>query len=225
MAGVGWAGRRLGRVIDRSVDEKNLHRLSALSDGIFAIAMTLLVLDIRVTPDLDPAGFRQMLHDLLPKIASYALSFTILAGFWRDHRRILRLAQWMDTVTVWLTLAGLGVIALLPFPTTMLSEYASQPLAVVVYACTVIVIDVLQLAVFFSIRRHPEMARPVPPHFNRNFVMDLGSTILVFGVTVPIAFFSPTAALWTWLALVPLKFVLGRHERSRAYQDAEQDTR
>ncbi|MFJ6216923.1 TMEM175 family protein [Streptomyces sp. NPDC092296] len=200
---------------DSRADEQNRDRLTALSDGIFAIAMTLLVLDIRVTGGLDPAGFRHMVRALLPKIAAYALSFTILAGLWRDHRRILQLARRMDTVSVRLTLAGLGVIALLPFPTTLLSEYASQPLAVAGYAATIVVIDLLQLAILLRVWRDPQQPYAVPRSVGRTIVADLGSTVLVFGATVPIAFASPAAALWSWLALVPIRFALGRGAGAR----------
>ncbi|MFI1092396.1 TMEM175 family protein [Streptomyces sp. NPDC020917] len=133
-------------VSDDDPESRNLARLIALSDGIFAIAMTLLVLDIRVTSGLDAAGFRHMLYELLPNIGAYALSFAILAAFWRDHRRMLQIARRVEGPALRLTLAGLGAIALLPFPTTLLSEYASQPLAVALYAGTVVLIDLLQLA-------------------------------------------------------------------------------
>ncbi|MFJ8822736.1 TMEM175 family protein [Streptomyces sp. NPDC102467] len=204
---------------DSSVDAKDLDRLTALSDGIFAIAMTLLVLDIHVTSGLDADAFRHMLHDLLPKVGAYALSFAILANLWRDHRRILQQAQRTDAVTVRLALAGLGVIALLPFPTTMLSEYASQPLAVVVYAATIIVIDLLQLALLLAIHRRPNLARPDAPHVAGGIVADLGSTVLVFAITIPIAFASPAAAMWCWLAQLPLRFALGRSGRGRRALD------
>lgn len=184
-------------------DEKSPDRLIALSDGIFAIAMTLLVLDIHVPKGLDADGFREAVGDWLPDLGAYALSFTILAGFWRDHRRILRLAKRVEPLTERLALAGLGVIALVPFPTAMLSEYAERPLSVVLYALTIAVVDLLQLALFLAIREHP--------HTGRGIVADLGSTILVFGATVPIAVFvSPSAAMWSWLALVPLKVAAGR---------------
>ncbi|MFE3942423.1 TMEM175 family protein [Streptomyces sp. NPDC059118] len=197
-------------------DARNLARLIALSDGIFAIAMTLLVLDIHVTGDLDTAGFHRMLHELLPHIGAYALSFAILAGFWRDHRRILQLAHRVEGLSLRLELAGLGAIALLPFPTTLLSEYASRPLAVVLYAATVIVIDLLQLAVLHVLRRERRTSgagadgAAEARSGDRDIVTDLTVTVAVFGATVPIAFASPRAALWTWLALIPIKFVLGR---------------
>jgi uncharacterized membrane protein len=207
-------------------DARNLARLIALSDGIFAIAMTLLVLDIHVTAGLDSAGFHHMLHELLPHIGAYALSFAILAGSWRDHRRILQLAKRVEGLSLRLALAGLGAIALLPFPTTLLSEYASQSLAVVLYAATVIVVDLLQLAVLGAVRRD-RRASGAGSHAvaearsgDRTIVTDLTVTVAVFGATVPIAFVSPEAALWTWLVLVPLKFVLGRRGRARPPDNA-----
>ncbi|MFE3827063.1 TMEM175 family protein [Streptomyces sp. NPDC059092] len=198
-------------------DETRLNRLTALSDGIFAIAMTLLVLDIQVTAGLDAAGFRAMVHGLFSHIGAYALSFTIIAGVWRDHHRILGLARGVDALSGRLVLIGLGVIALLPFPTTLLSEYASQPLSVAVYASTIIVINLLQLALLLSIRRDPRTAHPDVRRVGRNIAADLGTTALVFAATVPIAFLvSPAAALWSWLVLVPIRIALGRHEAVRA---------
>ncbi|SEO63218.1 Protein of unknown function [Actinacidiphila rubida] len=201
-------------------ESRNLARLIALSDGIFAIAMTLLVLDIHVTSGLNPAEFRSMLHDLLPHIGAYALSFTILAAFWRDHRRMLQIARRVEGPALRLTLAGLGAIALLPFPTTLLSEYGSQPLAVALYAGTVALIDLLQLAVIQVIRRE-RRAEGAGRHETTatssgdlDIVTDLLVTAAVFGATVPIAFASPKAALWTWLVLVPLKFALGHRARA-----------
>ncbi|MFD5191898.1 TMEM175 family protein [Streptomyces sp. NPDC058357] len=200
--------------------------LIALSDGIFAIAMTLLVLDIHVTGDLDTAGFHRMLHELPPHIGACALSFAILAGFWRDHRRILQLAHRVEGLSLRLVLAGLGAIALLPFPTTLLSEYASRPLAVALYAATVIVIGLLQLAVLHTLRRErrTSVARAdgvaEARSGDRDIVMDLTVTVAVLGATVPIAFASPGAALWAWPALIPIQFALGRRAHAHRQRNA-----
>ncbi|KIF68666.1 hypothetical protein HY68_08495 [Streptomyces sp. AcH 505] len=201
---------------DSRADERNVVRLIALSDGIFAIAMTLLVLDIHVTPDLDGPHFQDMVEDLLPHIGAYALSFAILAGFWRDHRRILQLAQRVEGLSLRLSLAGLGAIALLPFPTTLLSEYASQTLSVVIYAATVIVIDLLQIAVLRTIHYQPRAAGSGPEPAHRNLITDLVSNVVVFGAALLIAFASPRGALWTLVLLVPLRFVLAHRARKRA---------
>lgn len=185
-------------------------RLIALSDGVFAIAMTLLVLDLHVDGGLDVQAFRSALSDLLPGLGAYALSFAILAAFWRDHRRILQLAHQVDGLVVRLTLAGLGVVALLPFPTSMLANYGSQSLAVVIYAGTIAVIDVIHLALFLAFRRRPHLTHPISRRTARDVTADLGSSIVIFTATIPIAFLSPSAAMWSWLALIPVRFALSR---------------
>lgn len=191
-------------------------RLIALSDGIFAIAMTLLALDIRVPAGLDDEGFHDALVEALPDLAAYVLSFIILATFWRDQRQILLQSGRVGGLPLHLGLAALGMIALLPFPTAMLAEYGSQPVAVAAYAATISIIDLLQLAMFLAIRRRATAAPlPVPVSANRIVVADLGAPVVVFGATVPLAFVSPTAAIWTWLVLLPIKAVLGRRERAR----------
>ncbi|MFC9862831.1 MULTISPECIES: TMEM175 family protein [unclassified Streptomyces] len=206
-------------------DEKSLDRLTALSDGIFAISMTLLVLDIHVTAGLDAADFRRMAHDLLPKIGAYALSFGILAGIWRDHRRILQLTRRTDGLCMRFTLAGLGVIALVPFPTTMLSQYASQPLAVALYATTMVIINLLQLAALIASGYRPHLRGPASGPSGFDLVTDLSTTALVFAATVPIAYVSTTAAIWTWLALIPIRMVLARRGRRRSRRNTADSPR
>ncbi|WP_434587480.1 hypothetical protein [Streptomyces sp. A5-4] len=126
----------------------------------------------------------------------------------------------MDALTLRLSLVCLGTIALPPFPTTMLSEYASQPLAVVSYASIIVVIDPLLLAIFLSVWRRPRMAHPVPRHVGRKIVTDLVSNVVVFGATMPIAFVSPAAAMWSWLSLAPIKWVLWWSQRGQPGADA-----
>lgn len=164
----------------------------ALSDGIFAIAMTLLALDVRVPPGLADEEFHEALADTVPALAAYALSFFIVAIFWRDQRQLLLMAARTGGLPQYLALAVLGVIALVPFPTTMLADYgAGQPWAVVTYAVTICAIDLLQLAMFVVLRiRHG--VRDVGEW--RDTVADLGVTVLVFGASVPIAVYAPDAA-------------------------------
>ncbi|CAM5501878.1 hypothetical protein SBADM41S_06996 [Streptomyces badius] len=151
------------RAAAEKADEKSADRLTTLSDGIFAIAMTLLVLDLHVEPGLDKDEFIDAVRRALPDLGAYALSFTILAGFWRDHRLIVRLVPRFEGVALRFALMWLGAIALVPFPTALLSEYAARPLTVAVYAGMVAVTNLLELAMFLtgggrSTRRRPPAA-------------------------------------------------------------------
>ncbi|MFD6477631.1 TMEM175 family protein [Streptomyces anulatus] len=203
----------MNRVSNGSPSPARPDRLITLSDGIFAIAMTLLALEVRVAPDLDSEQFHDALREAVPQLAAYALSFLILSIFWRDQRQILLMSAKTGGLPQHLALAVLGMIALVPFPTSILAEYgAREPLAVAIYAATICLIDLLQLAMFATLRgRHG--VRGVGGW--RDTAADLGATIVVFGASVPIAFFAPQAAMWCWLALFPAKAALGRRERLR----------
>lgn len=196
-------------------------RVEALSDGVFAIAMTLLVLDISVPAGLDSADFHEALLDVLPNIAAYALSFAVIAQFWRDHRSILGAAPAPDGAVLGLTLVGLALVALLPFPTSLLAEYTEQALAVAVYSGTVAAINAVHTALVAAVRRS-ETARDRDPAGpagkgprarRQRLAVDSGVTAAVFGAAVPLAFVSPAAAMWSWLTLVPLNILIGRRRR------------
>jgi uncharacterized membrane protein len=112
------------------------HRLDGLTDGIFAVAMTLLVLDIRIPEGADPRTDRELvalLAGLAPKIWPYALSFAVLAGRWRVliAGRTSHLAVGRRYVT-W-TLINLFLVTLVPFSTLVLGRYASLSPAIWLY--------------------------------------------------------------------------------------------
>ena len=195
-------------------DSGGLDRLENLSDGVFSIAMTLLVLDVTMRRGLSTKGFEEALHQTLPHLAAYALSFAVISQFWRDHRRILARFPTLDGTVTGLTLLGLGLTAVLPFPTALLAEYSSQPLAVAVYGLSVSLQNAVHLALLLT--SHKRIGPPdgkTEVRVRRLDAADLASTVIVFGLTVPLAFVSPTAAKWVWLALFPAKFLIGRSQR------------
>ncbi|CAL9356326.1 hypothetical protein SUDANB60_05637 [Streptomyces sp. enrichment culture] len=192
-------------------------RLLALSDGVFAIAITLLVLDISVPQDLDPARFHQALADTLPNLGAYAVSLAVLGGFWRDHRAIFRPVRQVDPDVIGLTLLGLGLAALLPFPTALVSEYGHERVSVVIYSATVAALGAVHLALAVVVARRPWLrdgADPVRDEFL--YAVDLGVTVVVFVVTIPLALVVGPAAMWWWLVLLPVKVWLGRKEDAAA---------
>ncbi len=189
-------------------------RLIALSDGIYAIAMTLLVINVAVPANLDDAAFHKALSDALPSLGAFALSFTLIAGFWRDHRRILTALPVRTDLVTRLTLLGLGLVALLPFPTGLLAEYASQPDAVALYASAMAAIHAVHATLLLLTQRrvHPSPASPAAAA-RRRFTAQLASSVLVFGLSIPLAFVNTEAAMWFWIALVPAHYVIGHYRR------------
>ncbi|WP_326647569.1 MULTISPECIES: TMEM175 family protein [unclassified Streptomyces] len=199
-------------------NEGSATRLLALSDGVFAIAMTLLALDITLPTGLDPAGFEQALGDVTPNLWAYALSFLVIAAFWRGHHQVFRYARDVDGTVIRLGLLSLGLIALMPFPTTLLAEYGDLPQSVAVYSGAVAAMGATQLALTVALWKRPWLgSAAMPAPVARNDMADLASTVLVFAVAVPLAFVSPMGAKLWWAVLIPVKVVTGkRGKRLRA---------
>ncbi|WP_104180823.1 TMEM175 family protein [Arthrobacter sp. B0490] len=93
------------------------------SDAVFAIAMTLLVLDLEVPDGLQPDQVGAALVEQLPHFFSFALSFTVIGSAWMNHHRKVRVIVRYDFRLQVLNLLLLFFVALLPLPTNVLSEY------------------------------------------------------------------------------------------------------
>jgi uncharacterized membrane protein len=115
---------------------RSLERIAALSDGVFAIAMTLIVLEIHV-PDPGPIRTEEDLWTALltlgPRLITYLLSFLTLGIFWNGQQTQLAIFSRTDRHLTWLQLAFLAAVALMPFSTSLLAEFITFRLALVAY--------------------------------------------------------------------------------------------
>ena len=113
--------------------ELPLSRLEAFSDGVFAIIVTLLVLDLKIPVLGEPRSVDELTHrlvELLPKFLSWLISFVIVCKFWLNHHTMIRLARHADYGLVWLNSIFLMFQSFIPFPTALMGEYPTNPLAV-----------------------------------------------------------------------------------------------
>jgi uncharacterized membrane protein len=111
-------------------------RIEALTDGIFAVAMTILVLDVRLpieAADLDGAGLRSALAALAPKFESYVVSFVVLCVFWLGHHRLTHQVKQVDHPFLWLNLLFILFITFVPFATSLMGAYRDLDDVAVVY--------------------------------------------------------------------------------------------
>jgi uncharacterized membrane protein len=107
----------------RDEHDSAIHRIEAFSDGVFAIAITLLILEIGVPA---VSGNQTLKHELLrlwPKYAAYALSFAMIGIYWANHNSLFRLFARADHTFLMLNVFFLLAIAFLPFPTAVLGDY------------------------------------------------------------------------------------------------------
>ena len=195
-----------------------LGRTLALSDGIFAIAMTLLAFQIQ-PPDLHG----NEVHHLASALAAlgnryfvYVLSFAVIGTLWLAHHRIFRHVRRADEALMALNVLFLMVIAALPFPSAVVGLYGSERTAVVLYAAFMIVAGSLLGALLLVARRRRLLA---PGTSHEDVVASLwnsASTVAVFTLSIPVALVAPTVATYTWLVVLPLRLVGGRVSRRAA---------
>lgn len=120
-------------------------RIEALTDGIFAVTMTLLVLDLRLPAEpADPARLADALLALLPRVDDYAISFLVLCVFWIAHMSLLRLLHGVDRGFVWLNLLFLLFTTFVPPLTAFVDHNASRPEAALLYGSNLLAIIVLE---------------------------------------------------------------------------------
>ncbi len=111
-------------------------RIVAFSDGVIAIAITLLVLNLDV-PDVPSGDLGNALGDQWRQYLGFALSFALIGRFWILHHRAFTLLERFDATLMVLNLAFLALIVAMPFATDLVAEYGDVPIAVVIYASVV----------------------------------------------------------------------------------------
>lgn len=125
---------------------QSLERIAALSDGLFAVAMTLIVLEIHVPM---PAGIHseqdlwQGLVDLAPRFTTYLLSFLTLGIFWTGQQTQLNFFTRADRDLAWIHFGFLVAVSILPFSTTLLAEFIDFRLAMGVYWLNILLLGAL----------------------------------------------------------------------------------
>jgi TMEM175 potassium channel family protein len=110
--------------------ELRLTRIEAFSDGVFAIIVTLLVLELKVPMLKEHANSPIICRKDCPKFVSWLISFIIVCKFWLNHHHILGLARHADYAMVWLNSLFLLGQSFIPFLTALAGEYPTNPLAV-----------------------------------------------------------------------------------------------
>ena len=178
-------------------------RLEAFSDGIFAVVITLLVLDIKLPPGISYDKLPSALYDLLPKVLSYVLSFSVVGVYWAFHHFSLSQLRRVDGTLVFLNLLLMLLVTFMPFPTILLGEYPMTAIPLVIYGASLVTSNLIGFVWVVHIHRHPELLAKAPA---RNYIAN--QLPIYFFVNVPyvaamiIAFFLPIASYGIYIAVL-----------------------
>jgi uncharacterized membrane protein len=183
-------------------------RIVAFTDGVFAIAITLLVLSLEVPSDLVGAGLHDFLVDSWPQLFAYFLSFAVIGRFWISHHDMFSLLHGFDRRLMVLNLVYLSLIVLIPFPTELLGDFGDRTDAVVLYAA---VVGTASLLTSRIVRDALQRGLVLPQAREHAAGMAKGVIVpaLIFYASIPVALFTPLAGQLVWLALL-LQWVPGR---------------
>ena len=186
-------------------------RVLAFSDGIFAIAMTLLVVGIGLPTLTDAADEGELLSDLrdaFPEVFSFFLSFAVIGRYWVAHHAFFARLGAVDFRFIWIHLLYLGFIAFLPFPTDLLGNYFENAIATALYALTVAVVSALEVALFAYSYRHGLLRVTLSPAVYRWETHVSLSPVMFFLAAIPVAFVSTTAAVVVWFLFFPFQYLV-----------------
>ncbi len=198
------------------------NRIEALTDGIYAVAMTLLVIDLKV-PDrhlvASPGALHAALVDLAPKAIAWVISFLVLATFWIGHHRLFHHVRVVDATLLWRNVQQLLLVSLLPFSASLIGEFGATRDAQLIYNGNMMLLAVFAAWQLLYVHRRPALqARPLRGGAYHAALLRNGGLIVAGGAALAIAWTTGSGfATFTYLLMVPV----GRVSRHLAARDAK----
>lgn len=183
----------------REGNEIEFSRIVAFSDGVFAIAITLLVLSLHIGENLHGESLGHALWEQRQDLVAYAISFAVIGRFWVIHHRFFADVVGFDGRLLALNILYLAWIVLIPFSSEVLGDHGADADAVVLYAVNLAVVAVLGWVLAYD--AHRAGLTTIEPQQEREFRIRAFFVAIVFIASIPVAFVSPGLAPLLWLTL------------------------
>jgi len=181
-------------------------RFEAFSDGVFAIVITLLVLELRVRPHLSGSDLHRELVQQVPRVGAYVLIFLSVGVFWVAHHLMVGSAACIDRVLLWVNLFFLMWVSLLPFAAGVLGGYPNSREAVALYGLNMVLVEVFLIWIWSRITHHL-LGDGIGRNFVRTGFRRIQSGLLLYGGGARSALFAPTRVSLALFWLVPVSYV------------------
>jgi uncharacterized membrane protein len=199
-----------------------LERLVFFSDAVFAIAITILVLDIRLPVGEEALDDAQLVAQLLGawhKYLAYVISFLVIGSFWISHHRKFQYIKRYDANLMLLNLLLLMAIAFIPFPSSIISNYGYRS-ATIFYAMSMIVTGLMSVALWWYATWHNRLIdAQMDVAIRRQQFLSPLITISIFAISIPVAFINNGLARFLWILIFPVLIYFRRkYEDHRSKQ-------
>ena len=194
-------------------------RIEALADGIFAVAMTLLVLDVKL-PDGEIYGSNHALIDRLLSLEHvfviYFVSFIVLGMFWVGHHAHFHYIRYVDHTLLWINLIFLFVITSVPFGTDLLGSHHTLTFPYLYFGAKVLLLSGLLIGQLVYLRRHPDLAQPsLTAAVARRIVARTALFATVPVLSMVAVFYNMRLALYLYFLLPVVHFPAGQDRHAR----------
>jgi len=190
-------------------------RIEAFSDGVIAIILTIMVLDLRPPGHtVDHESLSGLAHYLAPKLIIYAMSFVIVARIWVSHHQLLFAAKHTTTSLMWLNVLLLFWMSLIPFATGYLAEDLDRPLAVATYSTVMfLTASTFTLLRYYVVSRipHEENAAHVHPKLIQRSILGMA----LYGAGIPFAYVSVYMSYVMFILVPVISFLNDRRPHDR----------
>jgi uncharacterized membrane protein len=188
---------------------RGFERTIAFSDGVFAIAITLLVLSIDVPKLGHGERLDHALSNLGDNIVSYFIGFAVIGLFWVGHHYFFGSLRGFDGRLLWLNLLYLSFIGLLPFTTALLGDYGNDPTALTAYAINVGLAGLAD-ALMMIVAVRANLLEPAKQAIGRQMIVRNLIPAAVFFASIPLAHVDTDLAKYSWLLIAVIPRVLIR---------------
>lgn len=198
-------------------------RVSFFTDAIYAIAMTLLVVDLKLPgsdADLEqPGNLLQAIGSLRWQIFGFFLGFLLIGRFWLMHHMLFARLKSIDSTMVKVNLAGLAFVAFSPFSVMLISHYEADWVAFMIFAVNLAAISGLKLMLLVLAAQRGHFADDSESSRFRPDLIASGVPVTVMLMSLPLAAISTTAALLSWLLMIPIGAFVNRRFPSSSEAD------
>lgn len=186
----------------------DVERITFFSDAVFAIAMTLLAVEIEV-PNVQDQELAPAVAEQLPQFLAYVLSFVVTGELWLSHHRMFRVLRGFTPGLQRLNLLLLLFVAVIGYATDMLAFYGDTGLGVAIYAGVLGIIGAVDSLMWLYCSRRGLFDERYDAKLLSTSWLHAGIGPVVFLLSIPIAFLSPDAAKFSWLAILAINLPLG----------------
>ena len=192
-------------------------RLEAFSDGVFAIVVTLLIIEIKVPevkgPDISSQLSQALIH-MFPKFLSYAMSFAYIAIYWVNHHLLFHVIKKVDRGLFWFNSFFLMVLAFIPFPTALIGEYPQEHVAVILYGVIMFLTALSFVLIKWYAINYAKLGDPkMETDIFKDSLFKITAGPLCYLLAIIFAFINPWISIGIYLIIPVIYFIPTEVER------------